>query len=290
MAFQLFADTDCDITPEVCAEYGYKLISMPYTIEGKLVRPYEDFDKFDAKAFYDKLRSGVLPTTSAISEQNYIDYFEPSLKEGKDILYVHFSAFMSNTFDFMSQAVKALKEKYPERTIYEIDTKGITTISLNILLEIGDLARQGKTVEEIMKWAETEVDHFAMYFTVDDLKFFQKSGRVSGLSAVMGTLIGIRPIIYMSPEGKMVSCGKEKGRKKALAHLVNKMEELGDHIKDHRILIGHSDAPEMAEELKNAVQEKFGADTRIDTVLVNPTAGAHCGPNGIGIAFHSVSR
>ena len=290
MAFQLFADTDCDITPEVCAEYGYKLISMPYTIEGKLVRPYEDFDKFDARAFYDKLRSGVLPTTSAISEQNYIDYFEPSLREGKDILYVHFSASMSNTFDFMSQAVKTLKEKYPERTIYEIDTKGITTISLNILMEIGDLARQGKTVEEIMKWAETEVDHFAMYFTVDDLKFFQKSGRVSGLSAVMGTLIGIRPIIYMSPEGKMVSCGKEKGRKKALAHLVNKMEELGDHIKDHRILIGHSDAPEMAEELKNAVQEKFGADTRIDMVLVNPTAGAHCGPNGIGIAFHSVSR
>ena len=77
MAFQLFTDSDCDMTPEVCAEYGYKLISMPYTIDGKLVRPYEDFDKFDAKTFYDTLRAGTLPSTSAISEQNYIDYFEP---------------------------------------------------------------------------------------------------------------------------------------------------------------------------------------------------------------------
>ncbi|MBR6976836.1 MAG: DegV family EDD domain-containing protein [Lachnospiraceae bacterium] len=201
MAFQLFTDSDCDMTPETCAEYGYKLISMPYTIEGQLVRPYEDFDKFDAKTFYDTLRSGILPSTSAISEQNYIDYFEPVLKEGKDILYVHFSAAMSNTFDFMNQAIKTLQVKYPERKFYLIDTKGITTISLLIALEVGDLAKAGKTAEEIMEWAETEVDHFAMYFTVDDLKFFHKSGRVSGLSAVMGTLIGIRPIIYMNPEG-----------------------------------------------------------------------------------------
>ena len=290
MGYQLFTDSDCDITPELCAEYGYKLISMPYTIEGELVRPYEDFDKFDAKAFYDRLRGGVLPTTSAISEQNYIDYFEPTFKEGKDILYVHFSAAMTNTFDFMNQAVKELAEKYPERKFYEIDTKGITTISLNILMEIGDLARAGKSAEEIVEWAKTEIYHFAMYFTVDDLKFFHKSGRVSGLSAVMGTLIGIRPIITMSEEGKMVSCGKEKGRKKAIAHLVGKVEELGDHVKDHRILIGHSDAPDMAEELKNALIEKLGEDTKIDFVLVNPTAGSHCGPNGVGVTFHSIHR
>ena len=290
MAFQLFTDSDCDITPEVCAEYGYKLISMPYTIEGELVRPYEDFDKFDGKAFYDRLRGGILPTTSAISEQNYIDYFEPTLREGKDILYVHFSAAMTNTFDFMDQAIRKLKEKYPERQFYLIDTKGITTISLNIVLEVGDLAKAGKTPEEIVKWAETEVDHFAMYFTVDDLKFFHKSGRVSGLTAVMGTLIGIRPIIFMSSEGKMVSCGKEKGRKKAIAHLADKVVELGDHVKEHRIIIGHTDAGDMVEELKAAVRERLGEDTKIDVVFCNPTAGSHCGPNGLGITFHSTGR
>ena len=157
-------------------------------------------------------------------------------------------------------------------------------------MEIGDLARAGKSAEEIVEWAKTEVYHFAMYFTVDDLKFFHKSGRVSGLSAVMGTLIGIRPIIFMNQEGKMVSCGKEKGRKKAIAHLVGKVEELGDHVKEHRILIGHSDAPDMAEELKNALIEKLGEDTKIDFVLVNPTAGSHCGPNGVGVTFHSIHR
>ena len=290
MGFQLFTDSDCDITPEVCAEYGYKLINMPYTIEGELVHPYEDFKEFDGKAFYDRLRGGVLPTTSAISEQNYIDYFEPSFKEGKDILYVHFSAAMTNTFDFMNQAVRTLAEKYPERKFYEIDTKGITTISLNIVLEVGDLARAGKSPEEIVEWAKTEVDHFAMYFTADDLKFFHKSGRVSGLTAVMGTLIGIRPLIYMSPEGKMVSCGKEKGRKKAIAALANKVVELGDHVKEHRIIIGHTDAPEMVEELKAAVIECLGEDTEISVVYANPTAGSHCGPNGVGITFHATHR
>ena len=290
MAFQLFIDSDCDMTPEVCKEYGYKLISMPYTIEGQLVRPYEDFDKFDAKAFYDRLRGGILPTTSAISEQNYIDYFEPTLREGKDILYVHFSPAMTNTFDFMNQAVKALQKKYPERQFYFINTKGITTISLNIALEIGDMAKAGKTAEEIVKWAETEVDHFAMYFTVDDLKFFHKSGRVSGLTAVMGTLIGIRPIIFMSPGGKMVSCGKEKGRRKAIAHLADKVVELGDDIKNHRIIIGHTDAGDMVDELIAAVKERLGEDTKIDVVFCNPTAGSHCGPNGLGITFHSTGR
>ena len=290
MAFQLFTDSDCDMTPETCAEYGYKLISMPYTIEGQLVRPYEDFDKFDAKTFYDTLRSGILPSTSAISEQNYIDYFEPVLKEGKDILYVHFSAAMSNTFDFMNQAIKTLQAKYPERKFYLIDTKGITTISLLIALEVGDMAKAGKTAEEIMEWAETEVDHFAMYFTVDDLKFFHKSGRVSGLSAVMGTLIGIRPIIYMNPEGKMVSCGKEKGRRKAILHLADKVVELGDHVKEHRILISHTDAGDMVDELISAVRERLGEDTKIEVFYCNPTSGAHAGPNGVGIAFHAVRK
>ena len=279
MAFQLFTDSDCDMTPEVCAEYGYKLISMPYTIDGQLVRPYEDFESFDARAFYDRLRAGTLPSTSAISEQNYIDYFEPSLKEGKDILYVHFSQKMTNTFDFMDQAIKTLNEKYPERKFYLIDTKGITTISLLIALEVGDMVKAGKTPEEIMKWAETEVDHFAMYFTADDLKFFHKSGRVSGLSAVMGTLIGIRPIIYMSQD-----------RKKAITHLADKVVELGDHVKDHRIMIGHTDAPEMVEELKAALKERLGEDAKIDVVIANPTSGAHAGPNGVGVAFHSTGR
>ena len=287
---KIFTDTDTDITPRVAKEYGYELISMPYSVDGKTVYPYVDFETFDATAFYDMLRGGVLPTTSAISEQRYAEYFEPHFKNGDDILYVHFSAAMTITFDAMDKAVAALLEKYPERKFYSIDTKGITLGSYNIVREIGDLYKAGKTAEEIVEWSKTEVDKFATYFFADDLKFFRHSGRVSGLAAVMGTLIGIRPIITINAEGKMVSVGKEKGRVKAMEHLVSVVEELGEDLKNHRMIIGHTDALELAEEVGDMLKEKFGDDLNIEYVVTNPTAGSHCGPNGVGVCFHAKHR
>ncbi len=285
----IFTDTDTDITPAIAAEYGYTLISMPYSIDTKTVYPYEDFETFDAHAFYDTLRTGVLPTTSAISKERYIRYFEKDFQEGNDILYVHFSRAMTNTFDVMDQAVAELKEKYPGTRFEEIDTKGITTISYNIAREVGDLVKAGKTLDQILEWAKEEVDHFAMYFFADDLKFFRRSGRVSGLAAAMGTLIGVRPIIHMSQEGKMVSVGTETGRLKAMTHLVDMVAQLGDNIHEHRICIGHTDAPHIAHEVGKMIENKFGPQ-RIEYVDVNPTAGSHCGPNGVGVCFHAIHR
>ncbi len=286
----LFTDTDTDITPAVAAQYGYKLISMPYSVDAKTIYPYVDFDVFDSRSFYDMLRSGVLPTTSAISKERYMEYFEPDLAAGNDILYVHFSRAMTATFDAMDQAVAELRKKYPERRFEEIDTKGITTISYAIVRAVGDEFLTGKTLDELLKWARKEVDHYAMYFFADDLKFFRRSGRVSGLAATMGTLVGIRPIIYMSPEGKMVSCGKTKGRLKAMELLVDRVAELGDDIKGHRFYIGHTDAPEMAEEVGRMMKARFGEDLTIEYVVTNPTAGSHSGPNGVGVCFHAIHR
>jgi DegV family protein with EDD domain len=288
--FTFFTDTDTDITPAIAAEYGYRLISMPYSIDAKTVYPYVDFDEFDARGFYDQLRKGVLPTTSAISKERYIAYFEPEFAVGNDILYVHFSRAMTNTFDAMDQAVAELKARYPERRFEEIDTKGITTISYTLTREIGDRLKGGMSVDEVLAWAAAEVDRFAMYFFADDLKFFRRSGRVSGLAATMGTLIGIRPIIYMSAEGKMVSCGTVKGRVKAMEHLVEKVAELGEGIKDHRFVVGHTDAPELAQEFGKMLRERFGEDLSIEYVVVNPTAGSHAGPNGVGVCFHAKQR
>ena len=142
---KLFTDTDTDITPEMAKEYGYDLISMPYSADGNTVYPYVDFDSFDSHTFYDMLRAGALPTTSALGKEAYIEYFEPHFRNGDDILYVHFSRAMTATFDAMDKAVSELKEKYPERNFYEVDTKGITIGSLNIVLEIGELYKAGKS-------------------------------------------------------------------------------------------------------------------------------------------------
>ena len=286
----LYTDTDTDITPAVAAEYGYKLISMPYSVNAKTIYPYVDFDVFDSHAFYDMLRAGTIPTTSAISKERYIEYFEPEFAAGNDILYVHFSRAMTVTFEAMDQALAELKAKYPQRRFYEIDTKGITTISYAIVRAVGDLVKAGRNVEEVVEWGRKEVDHFAMYFFADDLKFFRRSGRVSGLAATMGTLIGIRPIIYMSAEGKMVSCGTVKGRAKAMDYLLNKVAELGENVKDHRIYIGHTDAPEMAEEFARQLKARFGEDLTLEFVVTNPTAGSHSGPNGVGVCFYAKNR
>ena len=286
----LFTDTDTDMTPELAEKYGYHLISMPYSIDGNTVYPYEDFDIFDPHAFYQTLREGTIPNTGAISKQRYIDYFEPYFAAGDDILYVHFSRAMSASFDNMDEAYKELKAKYPERTLYTVDTKGITIISLNIALEVADLYKEGKTAEEILKWAKTEVDHFAVYFFADDLKFFKHSGRVSGLAGTMGTLLGIRPIIYMDAEGKMVSIGKEKGRAKASERVLKYVEELGDDVRGHRVIVGNTDAPELVSDIIEKLKERYGEDIDVLVSDVNPTTGAHCGPSAAGICFHSKHR
>ena len=286
---KIYTDTDTDITPAVAAEYGYTLISMPYSIDAKTIYPYVDFKEFDAHAFYDTLRGGVLPTTSAISKDQYKNYFIRDFAAGNEILYVHFSRAMTNTFDAMDQAIADLKKQFPAARFEEIDTKGITTISYAIVREVGDMVKAGKTLDEILDWAKVEVDKFAMYFFADDLKFFRRSGRVSGLAATMGTLIGVRPLIHMSQAGKMESIGTVKGRPNAIKALVDKVAELGEDIEKHRICIGHTDAPEIAREVGRQIEERFGKQN-IVYVDVNPTAGSHCGPNGVGVCFHAKNR
>ena len=288
--YSLFVDTDSDMTPEICQKYGAHLIIMPYTINDKEVRPYVDFDKFDGHAYYETLRKGVLPTTSALPPQAYIDYFEPEFKKGNDILYVHFSSAMSGTFNSMRLALEELKEKYPERNLYTVDTLSITAGSYAVAIEVMNMYKAGKSIEEIQRWAEEEVEKFPIYFYADNLKFFAKSGRVSGFKAFMGGLVGIKPIIHVNSEGKMVSIDKGRGRQAALKKILDYVVKLQDHIEDHRVIIGHSDALPIAEELANMLQKEFGGRLKIEFVEVNPTIGGHCGPDGVGVAFHGIHR
>ncbi len=285
-----FTDTDCDITPEIAKEYGFNLISMPYLVNEVETKPYEDFDEFDSKTFYDSLRHGVLPKTCAISPAKYIEYFEPHFKEGNDILYVHFSQAMSGTFNSMHIALEELAEKYPDRKFYTIDTKAITALSYLIIKEIGTLYKEGKSIEELLAWAKDNVNKYAIYFYADDLKFFKLSGRVSGFSATMGNILGIHPIIHISQEGIMTNVAKSKGRIATLNKILKMVDEIQENITQYPIVIAHTDAKELADKLAEMVKEKYGQQVKIDFVIVNPTAGAHCGPDCVGIAFHAKHR
>ena len=285
-----FTDTDTDLTPEEAKKYNCRLISMPYIVDGKEIFPYESFDKFDSKAFYQMLRKGTIPTTCGISPSKYLEYFEEEFKKGNDILYVSFSKAMSGTFNAMNIALDELKEEYPDRKFYQIDTKGITICSLIIVKEVGDLLLQNTPIEEIMKWADENVDKFATYFFADNLKFFRKSGRVTNLKGFMGDLMGVRPILNMNAEGMMTNIDKVRGKHAAIDKLVDYVKELGRDLKSHRIIVGHTDNIELANLLAERLKIALGNDLNIEFAVVNPTAGSHCGPDGVGVAFSSKRR
>ena len=289
--YQLFFDSDCDVTLEMAKKYNATLISMPYAIKGEEISPYKDWEVFNAKEFYDTLRKGdANQTTSALNVQDYINYFEPVLKEGKDILYVHFSREMSATFKSCDAAISELLKKYPERRVQLIDTKGITICSLLSCMQIGELALQGKSIDEILAVSDEIIEHSAAYFFADNLKFFARSGRVSGFSAFMGGMIGVKPVIHISKEGKMVSIDKAVGRKKVLEKIMEYTIKKEDHIKDYPIIIAHADAMYLVDEFVKMLKQNFGDDVKYIVVDVNPTAGCHCGPDVLGIGFHAKER
>lgn len=288
--YALFTDTDTDITPKEAEEFGYHLISMPYCIDGKEIYPYQDFEEFDYKTFYGNMRKGIIPKTEGISPAKYRNYFEPFFKNGQDVLYVHFSKAMSGTFSAMEIARQELKELYPDRELYTVDTKGITIGSLNIVKEIGDMYKAGKSIKEIQDWAAVEVDKFAIYFFANDLKFFKRTGRVKGIKAFMGDLLGIKPIINMNSDGIMDSIDKAKGIKGAMDKIVSYVLDLQEDIFNHRVIIAHSDNVERAEELAARLKAELGENLPIEFAVVNPTAGSHCGPGNIGVSFHAKHR
>ena len=287
----LFVDTDCDITKKIAEEYDVGLISMPYRIGDQEIYPYQDWEEFDSHAFYDSLRNGTLPTTSGLSPKQYYDYFQPHFAKGEDILYVHFSSAMTGSFEAMKIALEQLNEEYPGVRFETIDTMGITILGYAITMEVLKRYKQGATIDELLEFGKNEVMHFACYFFADDLKFFARSGRVSKISATMGNLIGLKPIISMGGDGKMGATGvKASGRRGALKLMLNYIDTLGDHIKDYIFIVGHNDSPVLAQKLKEMIQEKYGEDLKIEIVCTNPTAGSHSGPDGVGVCFHAIHR
>lgn len=285
----LFTDTDTDITPVEAKELGFNLIYMPFTMNGVDYYCYKDSDTFNFKEFYDTLRTGVVPTTAALNSEEYKDYFRPYLEKGEDIFYIHFSRSMTISFDNMDIAISELKEEFPDRTIYTVDTKGITILSNLIVKEVAKLFKNGYSVSEVMDWCEKEVDHFAVYFYADNLTFFKHSGRVSGIAATMGNILGIRPVIHINNEGKMVNIGKCKGKSKVVSRILEYVAELGDNIANYKVIVGHADYLDEAKQLGEKLVEIYG-ELDIDYVMVNPVCGAHCGPNAIGVAFHAKNR
>lgn len=279
--FIISADSTVDLPKEFLAEKGVPIVSLSYLIDGAT---YKDGEGLTSKEFYDKIRKGAMPTTSQVNPEQARELFEPILKEGKDILHIAFTSGLSGTYNSCRIAAGELVEEYPNRKIIIIDSLCAASGGGMLLYKALQLKEQGKSLDEIATWVEENKLHVCHDVTVDDLFHLHRGGRVSKTSAVLGTMIKIKPIIHVNEEGKLVVIAKERGRKKALMTLVERMEKQSKGFENDIVMITHGDAPEEAEYMKGLIEERFG----IKNIMINPLGtviGSHTGPGVIAIFY-----
>lgn len=289
---QLFVDTNMDITPEYADAIGVKLLKITAFVNDELVTAYED--NMDLNEYYLKMRNPLNKYhTAAIPPAGYFSAFEESFKKNKDILYLHFSGECSSAaMNNICLAEKELKMHYPKRKLYLVDTKQVCAGGRLIVDQVVDLINQGKTLEEILSWCDEQIDHFALSFAVDDIKFMQRSGRVSKAGAVVGTLLNIKPISRMKDDGHIEVYEKVKGNrvaaKKMLQYSLNNSTK--DLIDKYGIVICDSGNAAMASFLEIIFKEEYGDNLKVVRTRINPIIGVHSGPGAFGVAFYANHR
>lgn len=286
--YQLFCDSNCELWHTTVKELGLNLIKMPYTIGDKEYF-YDMGENTDFKGFFEQMRKGAVPKTSALNEYAYVEYFEPVLARGEDIYYVTFSHKLSGTFGAMKTAIAQLKEKYPEREIRYKDAKTISLGSGFVTYYAALKYKAGATMDELDAYLDELIPHTATYFVVEDLTYLYRGGRVSGVSRVVGNMLGIKPILYIDNEGKIINFSKVKGFKKALSVLRDYMRLKGSELDKYKVYILQADCQQVAEDFADSLRAEFG-ELDIEIQPVGPVIGSHCGPGTIGLIFHANER
>ena len=279
--FVITADSTVDLPKAFLEEKQVPVVSLSYIIDGAT---YKDGEGLTSKEFYDRIREGAMPTTSQVNPEQARDLFEPILKGGTDILHIAFTSGLSGTYNSCRIAAEELSEEYPDRKIVVIDSLCAASGGGMLLYKAIELKEQGKSFDEIVTWVEENKLHVCHDVTVDDLFHLHRGGRVSKASAVVGTIVKIKPIIHVNDEGKLIVIGKERGRKKALQTLVERMEEKSQGFENDIVMITHGDALEDAEYVKGLIQDKFG----ITNIMINPLGtviGSHTGPGVIALFY-----
>ena len=284
--FVIVSDSTVDLPKEYLQSKQVPIISLSYIMDGVT---YEEMDGLSHKEFFEKLRAGSLPTTSQINPEQAREALEPFAKEGKDILYIGFSSGLSGSYNSVRMAAEDLKEEYPDINIIAIDSLCACMGEGLLLYKALELKEHGMSMEEIAKWVEANKLHICHNVTVDDLNHLHRGGRISKTTAVVGSMIKIKPIIHMSDEGKLVVIGKERGRKKSLVSIVDRMEKQMQGYDNDIVMITHGDCIEDAEFVKKQVEERFG----IHNVMINGIGsgiGSHTGAGVVAVFFMGDKR
>ena len=287
--YVLITDSSADLSQEMVQELGVTVLPLSFTIQGKTYRNYPDNREMDLPLFYDMLRAGELATTSAVNVAEYTQAMEPILQEGKDVLILAFSSGLSSTYQASVLAAGELREKYPDRKIYTVDTL-CASLGQGLLVYLAaQEQRKGKSIEEVRDWAEETKLHLCHQFTVDDLHFLKRGGRISATTAVVGSMLQIKPVLHVDNEGHLINIGKARGRQASLKALVDKMEKTVTEEGRKTVFISHGDCRKDAVTVADMVRERFGTqDIRIN--FVGPVIGAHSGPGTLALFYLGTER
>lgn len=289
--FVLISDSSCDLPLDYYMEHDVKLLHLSCHMDDVI---YDGINNvISEEEFYKKIRAGALPTTSQVNPEQAKAAMEEALKESNNVLYVAFSSGLSGTYQSGVIAANEIKEERPDANVIVVDTVCASIGEGLILYYAIKMRDEGKTIEETAKWLEDNKLRVAHVVTVDDLNHLQRGGRISKTSAVLGSMINIKPMIHVNDEGKLINVAKMRGRKKALNNLIDMMEErigeFNSKEKNEIIMISHSDCLEDAQYVADCVKEKFGFDNFLIN-YIGPVIGSHTGPGAIALCFMADHR
>lgn len=279
--YQIITDSACDLPGSMVAELGITVVPLYVNFRNECLSDSVDDG---IKTIYDGLRAGENASTSAVNPVRWSEAMEPALKAGRDVLVVAFSSGLSTTYQSAVIAGEELKETYPDRTICVVDGLA-ASLGQGLLIWYACRKRdEGLSVTELAAWVENNKQHLCHWFTVDDLMFLKRGGRVSAATALVGTMLSIKPILHVDDEGHLISVGKVRGRKAAIKALADKVGELGSGYDNSTVFISHGDCAEEAQSLADMLKEKYGIK---EVVLgyVGAVIGSHSGPGTIALFF-----
>ena len=286
--YVIFTDSACDIKPELLSQWGVPYRCLTFRFDGE-EKEYSN-DDMSVVEFYNKMREGGVAKTAAVNAETFAEMFEEeALKQGKDVLYLGFSSGLSTTYNSARIASIDLKEKYPEAKIIVVDTLAASAgEGLMVYLTVQE-KNKGATIEEAEAFVRNLVGKMGIWFTVDDLVYLKRGGRVSPTAAFVGNLLGIKPVLYMDNEGHLIPVSKVRGRRTSIVAMADKYTEKAVDKENGTVFISHGDCLGDAQLLADILKERHGTEVKIITD-VGPVIGAHSGPGTIALFFVADAR
>lgn len=289
MEFAIVTDSSCNLPDDIIERYGLLILPLTFMADGEEFQSYTEGEESNLKRFYTMMRDGKVFTTSLPKQHDAEQMFRRLLDEGRDVLYIGFSSGLSGTYEAISGILDRLKTSYPDRVILSIDTFGASLGEGLMVYEACKLRSDGASIQETYKWLEDNRFHVAHWFTVDDLMYLFRGGRVSRTSAWAGSLLNIKPVLHMDDAGHLIPMEKVRGRKKSIQALFDHMTQSAiEPVADQTVFISHGDCLEDAEALAKMVQDRYGCEVIIN--YVDPVIGAHSGPGTLALFFLADQR